>query len=204
MLEANALNQLIRVGENGDEGALTQALRETVVPSNVGALTTTALSTITPAEFGFADIIHRTVLQCQSTPLNLSANNTTQIASLKAYTLPAGSITLLGGVMDGTVTFTGYSGTALGTTGLGTVATTNANNDLTTTEQNVVQAAPLYITSGVATLKSVTTSAPGVFDGSATNTALNLNLTLPALTTTATAATYTGKIAINWINNGDI
>ena len=204
MLEATTLGQAIQEVENTDGGPTARVLRESLVPTSLGALTTTALATIRAVEYGPGDLFHRTELYCQGTPLSLSSgSNTVQIATLKAYTLPSGAINFLGGSIDGTLTLTG-AGTVMGTTGLGTVATTNANAALTTTEQDLIQARALYITTGIAPLKSYSTSAPGVFDGTSTNVAAHLNVTLPELSTTATAATFTGKIGINWVNLGDI
>ena len=90
--------------------------------------------------------------------------------------------------------------------GVGTAAVGTDNEELSTTEQNIVNKleGTLDGSGDLASTLNASLGTPAVFDGSSTATTLNLNAAITAATQSATEIfDVTAVISVYWINLGD-
>jgi len=173
------------------------------------------IASVAPTEYQIGPL-HKTVLTCVATPITITDDSgVAQYGGMVTalYTFPQGAICCLGAVIDGSVTL-GTTGTITATwaggVALGTVtATTGAT--LTSTEATWMPEVDVAAaTASVATVDAVcvatqlTQSGARWIDGHTTAAPVFFNLVVDdSATHTSGTGTFTGTVALTWINLGD-
>lgn len=194
---------------SGDGGS---SVGEQLTTSGVG---TKNGSTVSVSERGNA-VVHKTILTLTATPISVADDaGVAQYGGVKVYTFPAGLIMTLGAVLTGNLTL-GTTGTIIdtytGVNSLGSVAAsaTGAATLVTTAATFLQSTANATAVSKVAAVDSVsiatqlTESGARHYDGTATAGDVYLNFKIADdATHTAGTGSFTGTIALVWINIGD-
>jgi hypothetical protein len=136
-----------------------------------------------------------------------TTDNTTAGAqgSVKFFTFPAGNIVIHGATTDLTIARVGTNITATAAVvgSVGTVAASNADSSLTSTEANVVPSTTSTLTAGAGVTKGESTAAVTI-DGTSTNGELYLNFAIPDAGSAGNdALLVNGKIVVMFTNVGD-
>lgn len=180
----------------------------TTTANGVGAKNGT---TVTVVEGG-NDIMHKTVLTLDETPVQLTDEaGVVAYGGVKVYDFPAGAILILGATADLSlgINAAGVNSDWDGDFGLGTTTAGN-DNTLSTTEDDILPstATPQAVNNAVANCHGQSTAAENVvFDGTATAKDLYLNILVDDadhdVTNTNTAIEASGTITVHWMNLGD-
>lgn len=144
------------------------------------------------------------------TATNLSVatvDNTTAGAqgSQKIFTFPAGNVTIIAATNDLTIARVGTALTATSAivSSLGSVAASNADATLTSTEANIIPSTTATLTAGAGTVKGESTGAV-TLDGTSTAAEVYLNFATPDAGSTGNdALTVNGTIRVYYLLSGD-
>lgn len=173
-------------------------------------------ATVSASEAGDG-VVHKTILTLTATPVTVTdeAGISQWGGTAKVYDFPAGHICILGAMVDGSLTL-GVTGTIINTYAsvwsLGSVAAsaTGAQTLVTTAADILKQFAGATAVAKVAAVKGgpvatqITEAGALWYDGHTTALDMYLNVKVADdVTHTSGTGTFTGTIAVHWINLGD-
>jgi hypothetical protein len=198
ILSAGSDGKVLAADSTQDGGLKWSAADQIGASTGAGAV---GGGTITAAEYGNT-VIHKTVLTLSGTPITLTDDaGTGQYGGVKLYDFPAGSVHVLGAVIDADITMTEawWTDTAEGDVGLGSTLVTNGDA-LGTTEQNVVATTAIAaLTAQVGPIDAGSTAAVTLAAAGTTDADLDLNVRIddsaahmPDLVTNGTFGSDTG------------
>ena len=165
-------------------------------------------TSVTAVEFGTDSIVHRTVLTLSALAQAI-VNTTSEYAGSLIYTFPQGRILLLGALISAAQTTTTTIATSIASGTTGALALGTATASATSLTGNMVNMLPSTAYTSSATINvpaAVSVGALAVsaqFDGTTTPVPMYFNTAI-ATGTIDGAQTFTGTVALSWINLGDV
>lgn len=167
---------------------------------------TKAGATVSVSERGNG-IIHQTVLTLTATPIVLTDDaGVGQYGGVKLYDFPAGTIHIIGAVIDADIvlTETQWTDAAEGDVGLGTVVTA-AGDALSTTRQNIIATTAIAaMTAQAGPINAQSVAAVTIPVAGTTDADLFINIRIDDQAAHITGGGFiTGTVTFSWINLGD-
>jgi hypothetical protein len=150
--------------------------------------------------------VHKTVLTLTALSVTMTDATTAGNQGLqKIYDFPEGNILILGATTDLAIAagVGGITDTAAVVGSIGSVAASNADATLTSTEANIVPSTSATLTGGVGAFGGQST-ASAMLDGTATAVDAYLNFAVPDAGSTGNdTMSVTGTVTLVWVNLGD-
>lgn len=190
-------------------GGIIRFLTGSVFQSGSETNGTSAVQVAHPTQLVLAETLappHQTLLTFTGAVVTMTdATTAGNQGTLDIYDFPAGNIVILGAVVALTLTkgSGGLTSTAAAVASLGSAVVGTGDATLTGTEADIVASTVATLVAGVGVFNAQNTTVP-VFDGTNTNTKVNLNIAVPDAGSTANdTITVSGTVLLTWINTGD-
>jgi hypothetical protein len=164
-------------------------------PSRVGTLAAIDGLSIEPGDEAGYGVVRQTRITYTNVAFAITDLGSTGCFGAKVYTFPKAAITVLAAVQKLTV-----SATAGSTFDIAHGTTLNAAATLATTEVDITPASSTHATNA----NSVRTAAPANFNGTSTETEINLNGITSGDPGAGAVATINGTLIVSWINSGNL
>lgn len=196
------------VSLQSDVGFINNDLDVPTIPAAVA-------TTVVGVNYG-TGILNRTTLTCTAVPIvTADEAGQGQYGGVQVLTMPAGLITTLGAVIDGSVTLTeaAWTDTWIGDIGIGIITPADQQNGLTTvgsaailqSTSTTIAVAQVGNVDAVSIATALTEAGSRIIDGTTTAVPVWLNLLVDdaAAHVDGHAGTFTGTIEILWAKIGD-